>query len=293
MGTAAGTLRQAQDRRPGHRPQSATGPVRRRPPTAADVEPLRGDTAGAIGGSAGSQSGPQPSAHIIVAGKGAFKSLTSATAGRRFAAIAQSQLPLVVAYRSAGMQLTLIMSRWARYRYFSSGAASPFEWGSVAMPGWGRSFRAYTVKGLVTELEPGLFLTESGELVETSVLPKSATVLTAEAFTPVNITRFIAGGMFAFALSGGVQLWFDYPNPYLSGEQIRRRAEIAGLGGLGVWGVGLSTTAILGWAGAGAWAGPIGIGAGFVAGFIWFGFFQPVIFEGRGLNPERKLSPLH
>jgi hypothetical protein len=33
----------------------------------------------------------------------------------------------------------------------------------------------------------------------------------------VNITRFIAGGMFAVALSAGVQLWFDYPNPYLSG----------------------------------------------------------------------------
>jgi hypothetical protein len=230
---------------------------------------------------------------LTVAGKGALKTTISATAGQRLVAIAESQLPLVVAHRAAGMQLTLIMSRWARYRYFSSGAASPFEWGSVAMPGWGRSFRAYTVKGLVTEVEPGLFLTESGELVETGVLPKSAAVLTAEAFTPVNITRFIAGGSFAFLLSAGVQLWFDYPNPYLSGEQKSKRTALAGVGGLGAWGTGTVTTLALTWAGAGAWAGHIGMGVGFVAGFIWFGFAQPAIFEARGMSPKRNLAPLY
>jgi hypothetical protein len=255
-------------------------------------------TAGSAGVAQAANQGLNPL--LIVAGKGAFKSLTSATAGRRFAAIAQSQLPLVVAYRSAGMQLTLIMSRWARYQYFASGAASPFEWGSVAMTGWGRSFRAYTVRGLVTELEPGLFLTESGELVETGVLPKSAAVLTTEALRPVNITRFIAGGSFAFLLSAGVQLWFDYPNPYLSEEQKVERAGWGGLGGLGAWGAGTVTTLGLswaatafGWAWAGAWAGPMGMGVGFVAGFIWFGFAQPAIFEARGVNPKRNLAPLH
>ena len=161
------------------------------------------------------------------------------------------------------------------------------------MTGWGRSFRAYTVRGLVTELEPGLFLTESGELVETGVLPKSAAVLTAEAFTPVNITRFIAGGSFAFLVGAGVQLWFDYPNPYLSGEQKIKRATWAGRGGVLAWGAGTVTTVALTWAGAGAWAGPIGAGVGFVAGFIWFGFAQPAIFEARGVNPKRNLAPLH
>jgi hypothetical protein len=167
------------------------------------------------------------------------------------------------------------------------------------MTGWGRSFRAYTVRGLVTELEPGLFLTESGELVETGVLPKSAAVLTAEAFTPVNITRFIAGGSFAFLLGAGVQLWFDYPNPYLSGEQIRGRMFVAGVGGTAAWGIGTGTALGVGWlatapgwAWAGAWAGPIGIVVGFGAGFLWFGFIQPRAFKALGWTPKRNLAPL-
>jgi hypothetical protein len=230
---------------------------------------------------------------LVTAGKGAFKTLISKTAGRRLVAAAESQLPLIVVHRTVGVQLTLIMSRWARYQYFASGAASPFEWGSVAMPAWGRSFRAYTVKGLVTEVEPGLFLTESGELVETGMLPKSAAVLTAEALRPVNITRFVASGIFAFALSAGVQYLGDVGNPYLSREQIVERATWAGGGGVWAWGWGTGTSLALAWAGAGAWAGPIGIGVGFVAGFIWFGFVQPAIFEARGVTPERNLAPLH
>jgi hypothetical protein len=236
--------------------------------------------------------GPHLHPLLVTAGKGTLKTTISATAGRRLVATTESRLPFVVAHRSAGTRLTLIMSRSARYQYFASGAASPFEEGWVAMRGWGRSFRAYTVRGLVAEIEPGLFLTESGELVETGALPKSAAVLTAEALRPVNIARFLAGGLFAFALSAGVQYLGDVGNPYLSGAQVTRRSVWAGLGGLGAWGVGTTTTAALIWAGAGSWAGPVGIGVGFVTGFIWFGFIQPAIFEDRGLNPKRNLAPV-
>jgi hypothetical protein len=236
---------------------------------------------------------------LVTAGKGALKTTISATAGRRLVTIAESQLPFVVTHRSAGTRLMLIMSRSARYRSFATGAASPFEEGWVAMRGWGRSFRAYSVRGLVTEIEPGLFLTERGQLVETGALPKSAAVLTAEVLRPVNITRFLAGGMFAFALSAGVQYLGDVGNPYLSGAQMRGRVAVAGIGGTVAWGIGTGTTlavgwfgAAIGWAGAGVWAGPIGIGVGFVAGFVWFGFIQPGIFEDRGLNPKRNLAPL-
>ncbi|MEW5956937.1 MAG: hypothetical protein AB1801_04380, partial [Chloroflexota bacterium] len=230
---------------------------------------------------------------LVTAGKGVLKSTISATIGRRLAALAENRLPFIVAYRPTGrMELTLFMSRWARYKYFASGAASPFEGSGIPVPGWGRSFRAYAVRGLVTEIEPGLFLMENGELVETGALPKSATVLTAEMLRPVNITRFIAGGAFAFVLSAGVQYLGDVGNPYLSSEQISRRVSIAGVGGTIAWGVGTGTTLALAWAGAGAWAGPIGIGTGFVTGFIWFGFVQPVIFEGSGLSPKRNLAPL-
>jgi hypothetical protein len=229
---------------------------------------------------------------LVTVGKGALKTTISATAGRRVVTIAESQLAFVVTHRSAGTRLMLIMSRSARYRSFATGAASPFEEGWVAMQGWGRSFRAYSVRELVTEIEPGLFLTERGQLVETGALPKSAAVLTAEVLRPVNITRFLAGGMFAFALSAGVQYLGDVGNPYLSGAQVTRRSVWAGLGGLGAWGIGTTTTAALIWAGAGSAAGPIGIGVGFLTGFIWFGFIQPAIFEDRGLNPKRNLAPL-
>jgi hypothetical protein len=170
---------------------------------------------------------------LVTAGKGALKTTISATAGRRLVTIAESQLPFVVTHRSAGTRLMLIMSRSARYRSFATRAASPFEEGWVAMRGWGRSFRAYSVKGLVTEIEPGLFLTERGQLVETGALPKSAAVLTAEVLRPVNITRFLAGGMFAFAPSAGVQYLGDVGNPYLSRDQTVKRSGWAGLGGLG------------------------------------------------------------
>jgi hypothetical protein len=229
---------------------------------------------------------------LVTAGKGALKTTISATAGRRLVTIAESQLPFVVTHRPAGTRLMLIMSRSARYRSFATGAASPFEEGWVAMQGWGRSFRAYSVRGLVTEIEPGLFLTERGQLVETGALPKSAAVLTAEVLRPVNITRFLAGGMFAFALSAGVQYLGDVGNPYLSGAQITRRSMWAGGGGFLAWGAGTLTILALTWAGAGSWAGPVGIGVGFVAGFAWFGFIQPMIFESQGLSAKRNLSPL-
>jgi hypothetical protein len=199
---------------------------------------------------------------------------------------------LLTAPRPTGTLLTLIMSRWARYQYFSSGAASPFEWGSVAMTGWGRSFRAYTVRGLVTEIEPGLFLTESGELVETGVLPESAAVLTAEAETRAILSGTSAlwlkhgiGMSWAVALNFAVQYWFDLRNPYLTPQQRWARARwAAGFGG--IVGYGLS------YAAAAAFGGPVGIAVGFTWGLIWFGVLQPRVFEGEGLSPKRNLAPL-
>lgn len=78
--------------------------------------------------------------------------------------------------------------------------------------------------------------------------------------------------------------------PHLTSSQRNWRIGISGTGGAGAWLVGFSAAEIA--AGAGSWAGPIGIVAGGVATFVWIKWVQPRVFKNFGLDPQRSLTPL-
>lgn len=131
-------------------------------------------------------------------------------------------------------------------------------------------------------------------------LPKNLGLLESEAqfvaprwmkVAPRYLGAFIWGGV----LSGAVQYGSDYDNPYLTQGQIWKRTGIATIGGGFTGFIGAAAASKIG----GALGVPggiptmaLGASIGFTLGFIYFGFFQPVIFQDEGLNPrQRNLAP--
>jgi len=89
------------------------------------------------------------------------------------------------------------------------------------------------------------------------------------------------------------QVGQDWGNPYLDPTQLAGRAFVAGVGGGVSGGVGLGVSGALIWAGVETRpAGWVGLGAGLVIDWVWGDSITPWIYERRGLNPERDLSPL-
>ena len=89
------------------------------------------------------------------------------------------------------------------------------------------------------------------------------------------------------------QIGNDWNNPYLTTSQFVGRTAVAGVGG-GVSGLaGLSTSAILIYAGvASGPAGWIGLGVGLGIDWLWGSYVTPWVYEYFGLNPQRNLYPM-
>ncbi len=163
----------------------------------------------------------------------------------------------------------------------------------AAQPQLGRTFRAYTTLGRVRTLGNGRYLAETGEVIDTARLLASAQVRFVPRFGP--LTRNLLGGGAAFGISGVFQGVEDYFfEPYLTPVQRAGRITISGLGGIGTWMIGGATTEIAAGAGAGSWAGLIGIFVGATVTFVWIEWIQPAIFEATGLETgtDRNLAPL-
>jgi hypothetical protein len=156
----------------------------------------------------------------------------------------------------------------------------------------GKTFRTYNSLGRVRDLGKGRYLAETGEFIETAGLPASARVRFMPRFGP--LIRNFVGGSAAFGISAVFQGIEDYFfEPSLTPGQRTGRIVVSGFGGLGAWVAGGIAAKIAFGAGAGSWAGPIGIGVGATVTFVWIVWIQPAIFEARGLNsPERNLAPL-
>jgi hypothetical protein len=87
-------------------------------------------------------------------------------------------------------------------------------------------------------------------------------------------------------LSGGVQLWSDWDDPYFTMGQKFQRAGITGLEGVAVYAITLGGATLLGLNPVGAALLGLGIG------FIWFSGAHPIILKELGPPRERKLAPL-
>jgi RHS repeat-associated protein len=157
-------------------------------------------------------------------------------------------------------------------------------------PQLGKTFRAYTTLGRVRALGGGRYLAETGQIIDTAGLPASAVVRFASLLGPG--LRITGGAGAAFGMSATFQWIEDWNDPYLTPTQRNWRIGVSGLGGLGGWGAGLIATEIAAGAGAGSWAGPIGIITGATVTFVWIVWVQPFIFKEGGLNPERNLASL-
>jgi hypothetical protein len=188
--------------------------------------------------------------------------------------------------------LTIITSQSTWYRTIgrtSLNLRSLFQRGGLR-PQLGKTFRAYTTLGRVRALGGGRYLAETGQIIDSAGLPASAVVRFASLLGPG--LRITGGAGAAFGISATFQWIEDWNDPYLTPTQRNWRIGVSGLGGVGAWIVGLGATEIAAGAGAGSWAGPIGIIAGATVTFVWITVVQPAIFEARGLNPARNLAPL-
>jgi hypothetical protein len=100
------------------------------------------------------------------------------------------------------------------------------------------------------------------------------------------------------AVDIGVQWWLDKDDPYLTGNQVRGRLIVEGVGsGVGfLAGAGAELVAIKAGASAvgilGGPAGWVGLGVGIFVAIVWDVGIEPLIYEAKGLNPERNLAPL-
>jgi RHS repeat-associated protein len=90
-------------------------------------------------------------------------------------------------------------------------------------------------------------------------------------------------------LSAGFQVAADYNNPYLTGQQKFRRAEVSFFLGAGATAGGLLAEYAL----IGSVGGPIGIIAAIPIAIGFELWIAPLIFESRGLTEQRKLAPLN
>jgi hypothetical protein len=165
-----------------------------------------------------------------------------------------------------------------------------FRQPSAAQPHLGKTFRAYTTLGRVRGLSGGRYLAESRQVINTGGLPRSAQVNFSPQWSPAM--RSAAGASLAFGVSAAFQWVEDFNSPYLTPEQKYLRFGVAGLGGTGAWVAGLIATEVAAGAGAGAWAGPVGILVGGGVTFIWIKWVQPSIFRTFGANLQRDLAPL-
>jgi hypothetical protein len=89
---------------------------------------------------------------------------------------------------------------------------------------------------------------------------------------------------FAGIANAGIQLAYDYNNPYLTGRQKIQRATVSGFFGTSAGLVGL---------GAGlAFGGPVGVGVALGLGIAFELGAAPIIFQFLGAVPTRDLAPL-
>ena len=189
--------------------------------------------------------------------------------------------------------LSIIVSKSSWYRTIGQadlGLRSLFRQPSVAQPQFGKTFRAYTTLGKVREIGNGRYLAETGEIIDTAGLPASAKARFTPQLSP--LWRNAAGASFAFGISATFQWAEDLSDPYLTPNQRVWRIGISGVGGVGAWGIGLGVAEFAYGAGAGSWAGPIGMIIGGTATFVWIKWVQPYIFEASGLDSQRSLMPL-
>jgi hypothetical protein len=191
--------------------------------------------------------------------------------------------------RTAGGALTIITSTRTWYRtigHSGAGLRALFRQPSVAQPHVGTTFRAYTTLGRVRDLGNGRYLAQTGQVIETGGLPRSAQVNFSPQWRPD--VRMAAGASFAFGLSAAFQWIGDFNNPYLTTNQQMGRLVASGAGGL----VALGAAQVASGAVAGSWAGPVGVIVGASTTFVWIKWVQPIVFDSFGLNPERTLLPL-
>jgi hypothetical protein len=97
-----------------------------------------------------------------------------------------------------------------------------------------------------------------------------------------------------FGIDVGYQILLDFNNPYLSGEQVLKRAVIGQGSGsvvsfIGGVVIGRGTAALFG----ASIGGPVGLAAGIVISIAWDKLAAPWIYERVGAVPTRNLAPLN
>ena len=158
----------------------------------------------------------------------------------------------------------------------------------------GRETVWQTMEGRVLQSEAGSL----GPGVE--VLASSAESRAMLSATSAFWLKHGFGASWAIGLNVLVQYWGDVGNPYLTPQQKTWRVVSAGAGGgVGGYFFVLGSQALF-TAGVGAALGIeagvagmlVGGAAGLIYGLVYYGYVQPQLFEARGWNPKRNLSPL-
>jgi hypothetical protein len=180
--------------------------------------------------------------------------------------------------------LSLRMSRYAWGRYYGDPAIRAWFKSGVK---YQKSFYTWELKYRARQIGPDLFEVEEQELLRIRRGTRGAKIeVLYDSYGLNPRIRFLSGAAWAFVLSGSVQLWSDWDDPYFTMGQKFQRAGITGLEGVAVYAITLGGATLLG-------LNPVGVALlGLGIGFIWFSGAHPIILKELGPPRERKLAPL-
>jgi hypothetical protein len=178
--------------------------------------------------------------------------------------------------------LSLRLSRYAWNRYYSPAVRALFKRG-VRYQG---SFYTRELSYRARQIGTDLFEVEGQGLLSIRRGPKTRIDVLYNSYEPNARIKFLSGAVWAFVLSGGVQLWSDWDDPYFTWGQKIHRAGITGTEGTLVYVV---TTV------GAVWLGLTPVGAAFLGlgvGLVWFSTVHPRALGTFGPSRERRLAPL-
>jgi hypothetical protein len=178
--------------------------------------------------------------------------------------------------------LSLRLSRYAWNRYYSPAVRALFKRG-VRYQG---SFYTRELSYRARQIGTDLFEVEGQGLLSIRRGPRTRIDVLYDSYEPNARIKFLSGVVWAFVLSGGVQLWSDWDDPYFTTNQKLHRASIAGGEGIVVYGITYAGIILFS-------LNPVG-GAllGLGVGFAWFSTVHPWALETFGPPRERRLAPL-
>jgi hypothetical protein len=179
--------------------------------------------------------------------------------------------------------LSLRLSRYAWNTYYGDPAVRALFKRGVRYQG---SFYTRELSYRARQIGTDLFEVEGQGLLSIRRGPRTQIDVLYGSYKPNPRIQFLSGVVWAFVLSGGVQLWGDWDDPYFTWGQKIHRVGIAGGEGTLVY---IVTTV------GAVWLGLTPVGAAFLGlgvGFAWFSTVHPWALETFGPSRERRLVPL-